>query len=355
MPSRVDRSEPPAKAPAYATHRADIDAPFRGPTYGARSVIATDHPAASLAAINALQRGGNAVDATIAAAAVNVVVKPQRTHLGGDAFALIWQRRTGAVECLNAGGRAPHRATPEQFGDRIPNHGPRASTVPGMVDSLVELHERHGSLPLPELLEPAIELADRGFPVSTRLAVSMQTLARADFPDDTTRQVFLAGAGRPYREGELFRQPDLAETLRRIATDGRAGFYGGETGAAISEAMSAGGGLIDEEDLAEPTALWHEPLSIAYRGCTVYEQALPSQGIILLEALNIVEQFPLAGWGPGSAEAAHVMIEATRQAFADARRYAADPLVEQVPVDRLLSKEHARARAAEIDVHRTKQ
>ena len=337
--------------------RPGVEAPNRGPVYGARFAIATDQPAASLVGMNVLQRGSNAVDAAIATAAVNVVTKPHRTQLGGDAFALVWHRRAGTVEGLNAGGRASHRATPDQFAGGIPSRGARASTVPGLVDSWIELHRRHGSRPLQELLEPAIELAERGFPVSLRLAGAMTMLAGGaeGAAQAAARELFLTKDGRPYREGETFRQPQLAETLRAIAQEGREGFYAGSVGRAIAQAMAASGGLIDEEDLAEPTAHWQEPHTTSYAGCTVYEQALPSQGIILLEALNIVEQFPLAEWDPTSADAIHVMVEATRLAFADVRRYGADPARQPVPVERLLSKEHAKARAAEIDLARARE
>ena len=337
-----------------AARLAGVEAPPRGPVYGSRFAIASEHPAASLAGMNTLQHGGNAIDAAIAASAANVVVKPYATHLGGDAFVLIWQRRSGAVECLNAGGRAPHRATLDEFPKGIPGLGARASTVPGLVDAWCELHARHGSRPLGELLAPAIELAERGFPVSLHLAVMMSALATssAGTPDAEIRRVFLRPDGSPYRPGAAFRQPELAETLRAIAADERDGFYGGATGRAIAEAIAGAGGLIDEDDLEDATAHWREPASTTYRGCTVYEQALPSQGMIVLQALNIVEQFPLVEWGLASADSAHVLIEALRLAFADARRYYADPQVEHVPVEQLLSKEHARELAAEIDLAR---
>ena len=336
---------------------AGVESPARGPVYGSRYAIATEHPAASLAGMNTLQRGGNAIDAAIAASAVNVVVKPYATHLGGDAFALVWQRGSNTVECLNAGGRAPRRATLDAFPKGIPGRGARASTVPGLVDAWVELHARHGSRPLPALLAPAIELAEHGFPVSLHLAAMMSALAAdsENAPDAEVRRVFLQRDGAPYRPGAAFRQPELAETLRAIAADGRDGFYGGTTGTAIARAMAGAGGLIDEDDLAEPAAHWHEPASTTYRDCTVYEQALPSQGMIVLQALNIAEQFPLAEWGLTSADTAHVLIEALRLAFADARRYYADPQAEHVDIDRLLSKEHAHELAAQIDLSSAKQ
>ncbi len=335
--------------------RAGVQAPQRGPVFGSRCAVATDHPASALTGMNVLQRGGNAIDAAIAAAAVNVVVKPYATHLGGDAFVLIWHRKSNTVECLNAGGLAPHRATLDEYAGAIPTRGPRASTVPGLVDAWCELHARHGSLPLSELLAPAIDLCQSGFPVSLHLATAISALAASN-PRGEIARLFLHD-GKPYRPGATLRQPELANTLRAIATDGRDGFYSGRTGRAICDAMAHAGGLVDAEDLAPASgglARWHEPIAISYRGCTVYEQAPPSQGIILLEALNIIEQFPIAGWGLTSADSAHVMIEAIKLAFEDTRRYLADPDVEDVPIDMLLSKEHAAMRAKEIDLSRAR-
>jgi gamma-glutamyltranspeptidase/glutathione hydrolase len=332
-----------------------IDAPRRGPVYGPSFAVATDHPLASLAALGIRQRGGNAADAAIAASAVNAVVKPYMTQMGGDAFALIWRRNAGdnAVDCLNAGGLAPHNATLDAFPNGIDVTGPRASTVPGLAGAWAELSTTYGTFSLDKLMEPAIRLCEDGFPVSQRLSNAMTMLpGLAGRHGDTLRAVFLKDGRTPYAPGERLRQPELAETLRRIGDLGHEGFYEGETAEAIAGGMSAAGGLIDLEDLKQTVASWHEPLVTTYRGHDVYEQALPSQGIILLEALNIVEQFPLSSWRPTSADAVHVMLEATKLAFADSRRYSADPEVESVPVEQLLSKEHARKRAAEIDMKR---
>jgi gamma-glutamyltranspeptidase/glutathione hydrolase len=204
-------------------------------------------------------------------------------------------------------------------------------------------------MPLEKLLQPAIELAENGFPVSMRLSQAMTRVV--GFEDETMRRTFLVDGVRPYMEGETFRQPELAETLKRFVDDGeREGFYAGKTAELIAKAMRDAGGLIDEADFEAPTAHWHEPLQTTYAGCTVYEQALPSQGIILLEALNIVENFPLREWGLANPDSVHVMVEATKLAFADSRRYSADPLVESVPAEMLLSKEHARELAQKIDL-----
>ena len=335
---------------------AGVEAPQRGPVFGSRFAVASDHSLASLVAMNVMQSGGNAADATVAASAVNVVTKPHRTHLGGDAFALVWRRQHNTVDCLNAGGLAPKGATSDRFADGIPNQGAASSTVPGLVDAWVELNITYGTTPLDKLLEPAIRLAEEGFPVSQRLSGAMTMLSDLHDPAGSVlRSVFLKNGRTAYAAGETLRQPDLAGTLRRIADEGREGLYEGEVAGLIAKAIKDQGGLIDETDLAEQTAHWHDPLVTSYRDCQIYEQALPSQGIILLEALNIVEQFPLSEWGLGSANAVHVLAEAAKLAFADSRRYAADPAVESVPVEELLSKDFARKRAKEIDLNQAKE
>ena len=332
-----------------------VEAPRRGPIWATRFAVATDHQLASQAAMSILLRGGNAADATIAASAVNCVTKPFATHLGGDAFLLVWRRRTNTVTCLNAGGRAPLAATLERFGGSVPALGAASATIPGLVDAWMQLHQTFGTLPLDILLAPAIEYAEHGFPVSTRLHDAMTLLPSFTGAETAElRRIYLTDAGRPYAEGELLRQPDLAATLRLLVAEvERHGFYEGPTGDAIVKAVSAHGGVISQADLLEPAAHWHDPIMSTYRGCDVYEQAPPSQGIILLEALNILEHFPLADWGAANPDSAHAMIEATRLSFADRERYWADPLaVEGVPVEQLLSKEHARRRAQDIDLAR---
>ena len=326
-----------------------IDAPDRGPAYGSRYAVAADHPLSALAAMNMLQRGGNAADGVIAAAAVNAVVKPYQTQLGGDAFALIWRRRSGEVESLNAGGLAPQAATQARFNQGIPSYGAASCTVPGFVDALMELHGGYATLPLDVLLSPSMRAAE-GFPVSKRLSQAMQLIPEYEGTETAElKRVFLKD-GRPYAPGEILRQPELVTTLRRIVEEQRDGFYDGETAQTIAAAIKLHGGVLEKSDFKDKLASFEAPLRITYAGCDVYEQPLPSQGIILLEALNIVENFPLAGWGPGNANSLHVLVEATKLAFADSRRYSGDPKFVDVPLDLLLSREHGKARAAEIDM-----
>jgi gamma-glutamyltranspeptidase/glutathione hydrolase len=341
----------------YAEDLPGVAAPRRGAVYGRKFAVATDHPLASLAAMNVMQRGGTAADAAVAAAAINVVTKPHRTHLGGDCFFLVWRKGQNTVDCLNAGGLAPLEATPERFSNGVPLTGPLASSVPGFVDGMLELHQMLGTRPLELVLEPAIRYAEEGFPVSIRLAGALTMLPEyTDGFSDELRRVLLKDGKTPYREGELLRQPDLANTFRRIMDDvqedQRDGFYKNQTATQIEDAMRGMGGIIDKKDFAQTTAVWADALTTTYAGCEIYEQALPSQGIILLEALNILEHFPLDKWGLGSVDAIHVMVEATKLAFADSRRYVSDPLVDAVPTETLLSKEWAAERAKQIDLKR---
>ncbi|MGE0059289.1 MAG: gamma-glutamyltransferase family protein [Dehalococcoidia bacterium] len=353
MEERADLANLGAMPVPWTNSDPETNTPRRGAVYASKFGVAADQQLASLAAIDILKRGGNAADAAIAAAAVNIVTKPQRTHIGGDVFALVWRRGANTIEALNAGGRAPNKATLDLFPNGIDVQGPRACTVPGFPDALLEMHVSHGSFNFDKLLEPAIRYAEEGFPVSMRLSGAMQMLPGiAGQHGDALRSVFLKD-GKPYAPGEIIRQPDLAATLKRLVLDGREGFYEGETAKLIADGMSAAGGLIDTEDLSRQTAHWHDALQTTYRGLDVYEQALPSQGIILLEALNIVENFPIADWGFLSADTVHVLLEATKIAFADSHAHMADPeVVDGLPVEMLLSKDYAKKRAAEIDMKR---
>ena len=330
-------------------------APSRGPVYGMKYAVATDQPLASMQAMEAMRKGGNAADAIIAASAVNLVTKPYFNQLGGDAFSLIWRRSDGSVDALNAGGRAPAAATRERFPDGIPGAGVMTNTIPSVVDGILELHTRYATLSIDTLFAPAIRIAEEGFAVPMRLSGAMHGLTSLKGREfDEIKRVFLKD-GEPYAPGEVLRQPELAKALQRIVDGGREGFYDGETAELITKAMSDFGGLLTQADLREGQAHWQDPLSTTFAGCTVYEQPLPSQGIILLLALNIVENFPLADWGLASPDALHVMVEATRLAFADSRRYSADPDFETIPLEELLSKEHGKRQAARIDMKQAQQ
>jgi len=282
--------------------RPDLQAPRRGTLFGRRGAVASGQPPASLAGLDVLRAGGNAIDASIAMSAVMIVVQPYSSHLGGDAFALI---RTGDGEtiALNAGGRAPSAATPERYADGIPRRGAAAVAGPGLVDAWCAVHGRFGTKPLTELLAPAISFAREGFSVSQGVARVIAGTRQILASDPGCSEVFTSNG--PPRPGTLLRQPELARTLERVAANGREEIRSGETGRRITAYLKERGGSLTGEDLAIDQAVWGDPLRIDYRGWTAHGQPLPSQGFMTLEALSILEGFDLAGEAIVSANAVH--------------------------------------------------
>ena len=327
---------------------------YRPSVAGLNGMVASGHALASQAGVRVMQEGGNAIDAAIAAAAAVGVVEPAMSGVGGDGFILIFDAATGRPYGVNATGPASARATRERYLERggIPMHGMLSVSVPGLVDGWLLAQRRFGKLDLAQVLAPAVELCERGFPVSPKLAAALETEDVSLAADAAARAVF-APRGRPLRAGEILVQRDLGTTLRRIAEQGRAAFYEGEIARRIGEASRALGGVLDEDDLSAYHARWDEPIHVDYHGHRVYEMPPNSSGQVLLQALNVVERFDLAGMGCLSADGIHVMVEAIRLAFADRERYVADPDWIDVPLDRLLGKDYARQRAALIDLART--
>lgn len=330
-------------APHTVNHEA-----YRPVVMGRNGMVCSGHPLASQAGIRVLQQGGNAVDAALAVSAVLGVVEPQSSGIGGDGFIMLYRRDTGRVEVINATGAAPRAATREAYlPDGLPMYGARSVSTPCLVDGLLEMHARHGSVSLAAAFDPAIDLCENGFPVSNHLA---HELARSphllDYPG--SRAVF-APEGHPLTGGEILRQADLGWSYRRIAEQGREAFYEGELAAAMLRASERHGGLLAESDFRACRAEWMEPISTTYRGHTVYEAPPNSSGHVLLQELNMVELFDLAALEYLSAESVHLMVEAKRLAFADREAYMADPAFVDVPLRGLISKEYARERAALID------
>ena len=317
-------------------------------------MVASGHSLASQAGVRVMQEGGNAIDAAIAAAAAVGVVEPAMSGVGGDGFILIFDAATGRPYGVNATGPAPARATRERYLERggIPMHGMLSVSVPGLVDGWLLAQRRFGKLGLAQVLAPAVELCERGFPVSHKLAAALEA-EHGPLAADAPAGAVFAPRGRPPRAGEILVQRDLGTTLRRIAEQGRAPFYEGEIARRIGEASRTLGGVLDEDDLAAYRARWDEPIHVDYHGHRVYEMPPNSSGHVLLQALNLVERFDLAGMGCLSTDGIHVMVEAIRLAFADRERYMADPDWIDVPLDRLLGKDYARHRAAAIDLART--
>lgn len=306
-------------------------------------MVVSSQPLATQAGLRVLQQGGNAFDAALATSAVLCVVEPYASHLGGDAFSLIYCPGWSAPMALNASGPAPASLDLRPERDGIPQRGVKAVTVPGLVAAWGEIHARYGSRPLVTLLEAAMDYASEGFPVGHRLNLAISTWAEALKSFPSWNAAFLQG-GVPLPPGYLLRQPALSRTLQRIAEEGTEDFYRGDLARRLVKFVANNGGYLSLNDLASYRPEWLEPLSTAYRGYTVYAQPPVSQGHILLEELNIVEGFPLREWGFGSVLATHVMVEAKRMAFADRDRWSGDPRWVGVPVGELISKELAEQR-----------
>jgi gamma-glutamyltranspeptidase/glutathione hydrolase len=319
-------------------------------------MVASSQPLASEVGLQILKDGGNAVDAAIAMAAMLNVTEPMMTGIGGDAFMQVYWSKTQELKGLNASGRCPRALSLDYFAKRgitkMPETGMESITVPGAFDGWVTLLSKYGTMPLARLLEPAINTADNGFPVMERAAedwsFEVQMLKRTPAGESN----YLVDGRAPY-PGEIFKQKNLARTLRSLAAGGRDAFYKGEIGHAIAAYCKQNGGFITMDDLADQHCEWVDPISTDYRGYTVYECPPNGQGLTALLALNILEGFDLASMNSHPDRYYHTLIEATRLAFADRNRYIADPRFAKVPVSELLSKDYAAKRRALIDPEKT--
>jgi gamma-glutamyltranspeptidase/glutathione hydrolase len=325
--------------------------PGRSPVYGRRAMCATSHPAASLAAVEVLRDGGNAVDAAIAAAAVLAVVEPAMTGIGGDCFALIAKPGLEKPIALSAAGRAPAGATAEWLGrsglERIEPDSVHSVTVPGAVDGWTRLLADYGTLPLARLLEPAIALAEEGFALAPRVAADW-AMGEARISHHAGARMHLFKDGAVPRSGEVMRFPALARTLRTIAKEGREGFYAGAVGEDIVAELQALGGLHTPDDLAAQRATYVAPVSLAWRGVELWELPPSNQGIVALMLLRMLDRIGLPA-DPVSVERHHVQLEAARLAFAMRDQFVADPDMADVPVEHLLSDAVIDGLAARVD------
>ncbi len=308
-------------------------------------IVATSQTLASQAGAQALARGGSAVDAAIVANAVLSVVEPMMCGLGGDLFA-IHRSASGELTGINASGGAPAALTLDRVNFSMPNAGIHSVTVPGAVDGWWKLHSKFGKLPWADLFAPAIYYAERGFPVTEIIQYDWQHCERIH-EDPNGERLFLPD-GRAPHVGEIFRNPDLARAFRIVAEAGARSLYEGELAAAILATSKRLSGTMSAGDLREYSSEWVEPISTTYRDWTVYQLPPNGQGVGTLQMLNIMEHFPLPQLDSLSADALHIKIEAQKLAFADQRRYIADPRFSAVPLDRLLSKESAREQSAGI-------
>ncbi len=330
-------------------------APFatRSPVLGTRGMVCTSQPLAAQIGLDVLQAGGSAVDAAIATNAALGLMEPTSNGIGGDLFVLHWDNAARELTALNGSGRSPRGATLEQLQARldelgetdIPLKGALPVTVPGAVDGWFTMHARHGKLPMERLLEPSIRAAREGFPVTQVIAAYWERAERSypDFPEFA--RVFLPG-GRAPREGELFRNPDLADTYEAVARGGRDAFYEGEIAERIAACVQAHGGWLEASDLASHRSEWVDPVSVPYRGYEVWELPPNGQGIAALQMLRLME-----GWEPKAWDglAWHRLVEAKKLVYEDRAAYYTDPDFAPPPLARLLSEEYADERRALVD------
>lgn len=333
-----------------------------GKTFATRSEIiaqngmaATSHPLATQVALDILKKGGSAVDAAIAANACLGLMEPVSNGIGGDLFAIVWDAKTQKLYGLNASGRSPKSLTLDYFLENgykeIPYYGALPVSVPGCVDGWFELHGKFGNLPMSEVLQPTIDYAINGFPMAELIAYYLEGSAPRYEKYPGFKEVFMPN-GRTPRKGEIFKNPFLANTLKTIAKDGRDAFYKGAITKTIAKYMKEQGGFLSYEDLVEHKSEWVDPVSTDYRGYDVWELPPNGQGIAALQILNILEGYDLKSMGYGSEAYMHLFIEAKKLAFEDRAKYYSDPDFNNLPVDKLISKEYADERRKLINPKR---
>jgi gamma-glutamyltranspeptidase / glutathione hydrolase len=340
----TSRMTGPVTSPATWSGRSTVFAPH--------AAVATSQPLATTTALAILDRGGNAIDAAVAAAAVLNVAEPHMTGMGGDMFAILWSAAEGRLIGLDASGRSGSKVDVDELvaegAERVPGSGARSVTVPGALSGWNALIENYGTMTLAEVLAPAIRLAEEGFPVSPIIAQdwagSVNGL-RANFGAAAT---FLIDNEAP-RAGQWFRNPDLSRTFQRIADGGAETFYGGELGQEFIAGLDELGGYLTIDDLANHEVRWVEPMSVDYREYTLYELPPAGQGIAALQMLKMVEGVDFTSMEHNSAEYLHTLIEAKKLAHADLARYVADPDHMDVQPEALLDDAYLAQRATLID------
>ncbi len=331
----------------------------RSPVLARHGMVAASQPLAAQIGLQVLREGGSAVDAALATNAALGLTEPTGCGVGGDLFAIVWDEARQELVGLNGSGASPANlslaALRERLSDEGLDHIPLRSalsvSVPGCVDGWFTLHERYGRLPLHRLLAPAIEAAREGFPVTRVIASDWSRAPEVYAGFETFAETFLPG-GRAPLEGELFRNPDLADTYERIAREGRDGFYAGPVAAAVVDTLERAGGALALEDLAAHRSEWVDPVSVDYRGHELWELPPSGQGLAALQMLRLLEPHDLGTLGFGSAEATHLMLEAKKLVYEDRARFYADPAMADVPVTALLSRAYAAERGALLDAER---
>ena len=324
----------------------------RSPVLGTKGMVATSHPLASQVGLEVLKGGGTAADAAIAANAMLGVVEPMSCGIGGDLFVIYWDAKTKTLTGLNASGRSPYSLTRDVFKEKmltqIPSTGPISWSVPGCVDGWEMLRAKFGRKTLGDLLAPAIETAEAGFPVSEVIAGHWEEAEKSlsEWPD--SKASYLPNGKAP-QTGEIFRNPNLAATYKLLASGGRDAFYKGEIARKLAAFSEANKGYLALKDLESHTSEWIQPVSTNYRGYDVWELPPNGQGIAVLQMLNILEAYDVSKMGPETPEYLHLLVEAKKLAYADRARYYADPTFSQVPTKELISKEYAARQRKRID------
>jgi len=324
----------------------------RSVVLGGNGMAATSHPLAASVAIDMLKQGGSAADAAIAANAMLGVVEPMSCGIGGDLFVIYWDNKTQKLYGLNASGRSPKQLNRQVFASRslqkIPIDGPLSWSTPGCVDGWQTLQQKFGRLTIDQVLKPAYQTAEAGFPVTEVIAGYWQGAQKQLRMYPESAATFLIN-GRAPEFGQMFKNPRLGATYRTIGREGAQAFYRGVIARKIVEFSQQNGGYFSLEDFSSHTSTWVEPVSTSYRGYDVWELPPNGQGIAALQILNLLEPYDLKQMGAGSTEYLHLLVEAKKLAFADRAKFYADPEFNKLPVNGLISKEYARNRGALID------
>ncbi|TQV74722.1 gamma-glutamyltransferase [Aliikangiella marina] len=316
-------------------------------------MVATSHPLATQIGVDILKKGGNAIDAAIAANAALGLMEPTGNGIGGDLYAIVWDAKTKKLYGLNASGRSPKGLSLKQLKrelkklnrDSIPPLGMLPISVPGAIDGWFELHNKFGKLSMAENLQPTIDYANNGFPVSELIAYYWnRSVPRLSPQPGSFKDTFTIDGNAP-KKGQIFKNPELANTLQVLATEGRDGFYKGDIAKKIDQFMKDNGGYLRYRDFAEHTSTWVEPVSTNYRGYDVFQLPPNGQGIAVLQMLNILEGYDLKTMGHLSEETLHVMVEAKKLVFEDRAKFYADMDFYKVPLKGLISKPYGKERA----------
>ncbi len=325
----------------------------RSEVIATEAMAATSHPLATQIALDIMKQGGNAIDAAIAANAALGLMEPTGNGIGGDLYAMIWDAKTGKLYGLNASGRSPLglsydtlKAELEKLGrSDLPPHGMLPISVPGTIDGWFEMHKKFGKLPMPQLLQPTIDYAEKGFPVTELIAYYWDRSVPVLSPQPGDFKGSFTINGKAPAKGEIFKNPGLAYTLRTVAKDGRDAFYRGEITRKIDKFMTENGGYLRFADFANHRSDWVEPVGVDYKGYTLWELPPNGQGIAALQMLQILKNFDLAALGFNSPESIHLMVEAKKLAFEDRAKFYADLDFYKTPISKLISEEYGRERA----------